>query len=84
MDQITELACPLFNDAVEANMRKKRLWEKQRNFFDVFVVSSWVLLMKGLILQGSRAPKKAGKRIKPSEKPLRKKINIRSIFPDTA
>ncbi|MFK0570008.1 hypothetical protein [Endozoicomonas sp.] len=84
IDQIVELSCPLFNAALKANKRKKTLWEKQRNFFEIFVVSSWALFMKGLILQGAPEPKAKGKRVKPGEQPKRKMISIRSIFPDTA
>ena len=36
IDQIVELADPLFNEALQANKRKKTLWEKQRNFFEIF------------------------------------------------
>lgn len=84
IDQIVELSCPLFNEALTANKRKKTLWEKQRNFFEIFVVSSWALFMKGLILQGAPEPKAKGKQVKPGEQPKRKMISIRSLFPDTA
>lgn len=84
IDQIVELTCPLFNEALEANKRRKTLWEKQRNFFEIFVISSWVLFMNGLILQGAPKPKKTGKRVKPSEQQRRKMISIRCLFPDTA
>lgn len=84
IDQIVELVDPLFNEALQAHKRKKRLWEKQRNFFDIFVISSWLLFMKGLILQGAPEPRKSGRRIKPAEQQVRKKISIRSLFPDTS
>ena len=84
IDQVTELTCPLFNEALEANKRKKTLWEKQRNFFEIFVISSWVLFMNGLTLQGAPKPEKKGKRVKPQEQQQRKMISIRSLFPDTA
>ena len=84
IDQIAELVDPLFKEALQANKRKKTLWEKQRNFFEIFIISSWVLFMKGLILQGTPEPKKTGKRIKPKEQQRRKKISIRCLFPDTA
>ena len=84
IDQVVELTCPLFNEALEANKRKKTLWEKQRNFFEIFVISSWVIFMNGLTLQGAPVEKKTGKRVKPSEQPRRKMISIRSLFPDTS
>ncbi|KEQ13761.1 hypothetical protein GZ77_15850 [Endozoicomonas montiporae] len=84
IDQIVELADPLFNKALQANKRKKRLWEIQRNFFEIFVISSWVLFMKSLVLLGAPEPKKKGKRVKPEEQQIRKMISIRSLFPDTA
>ena len=84
IDQIVELADPPFNEALQANKRKKNLWEKQRNFFDIFVISSWVLLMKGLVLQGIPEPKKTGKRVNPREQQKRKMISIRNLFPDTS
>ena len=84
IDQVVELTCPLFNEALEANKRKKALWEKQRNFFEIFVISSWVIFMNDLTLQGAPVEKKTGKRVKPSEQPRRKMISIRSLFPDTS
>lgn len=84
IDQIVELVDPLFNEALQANKRKKTLWEKQRNFFEIFVISSWVIFMEGLILQGAPEPKKTGKRVKRREQQRRKMVSIRSLFPDTS
>ena len=84
IDQIVELVDPLFNEALQANKRKKRLWEVQRNFFEIFVISSWVLFMKGLAIQGVQESQKTSKRVKPKEQQTKKMISIRSLFPDTS
>ncbi|MBO9483241.1 hypothetical protein [Salinisphaera sp. G21_0] len=84
IDQIVELSDPLFNEALQANKRKKRLWEAQRNFFEIFVIGSWLLFMKGLVLQGVPEPRRTGKRVKPKDQQIRKKVSIQSLFPDTS
>ena len=41
IDQIQQLCCPLFQAALKKCLKRRRLWEKMRNWFLTFFIDSW-------------------------------------------
>ena len=71
IDQIEQLACPLFNKAWQACRAKIKLWESIRSNLMTFAIDSWGELLKAV----------AYLRGKDKNRPIR---HIRSIIPDTS
>ncbi|MCF1459690.1 MAG: hypothetical protein LPH21_19730 [Shewanella sp.] len=71
IDQIEQLACPLFKKAWQLCGAKIVLWGKIRNLVITFIADSWTEVLKGVIAL----------RTKDRGRPLR---NIRSLIPDTS
>ena len=44
IDQVQQLCCQLFNQALKKAGRKKYFWEKLRYFFETFIFDSWEVL----------------------------------------
>lgn len=51
IDQVQQLCCPLFQQALKTNHSKIALWEKMRAFFRYFYIHSWELFFAALIKQ---------------------------------
>ncbi|MFK0571807.1 MAG: hypothetical protein RM811_012100, partial [Endozoicomonas sp.] len=49
IDQIEQLACPLFQKALSAAKSKKSLWHGIRGLFDWFLIDSWTELLTAII-----------------------------------
>lgn len=71
VDQIEQLACPVFNKAWQACFSKIKLWEVIRQYFMTFLIDSWHQLLKILAYRRSRG--------KPREV-----THISSLIPDTS
>ena len=48
IDQTQQMCCGLFQEALKKFHAKIVFWEKQRNFFSIFHIDSWVTLYKAL------------------------------------
>lgn len=53
IDQIEQLACPLFQKALAAKKSKTALWHAIRGLFDWFLIGSWSDLLKAIIEEKS-------------------------------
>lgn len=51
IDQVQQLCCPLFQQALEINHSKISFWEKMRAFFRYFYIDTWELFFAALIKQ---------------------------------
>ena len=49
MDQLQEIACPIFQKALLKKERKMYLWKKVRSLFSEFLVKSWNDLFQAII-----------------------------------
>lgn len=49
IDQVQQLCCPLFQQALEKQERKRYLWNKMRAFFIAFYISGWEQFFAALI-----------------------------------
>ncbi len=49
IDQIEQLACPLFQEALAATRSKKALWHSIRGLFDWFFIDTWAELLMAII-----------------------------------
>ena len=56
VDQIDQLACPLFGKALESCRSKIKLWEIIRNQFTLFIIDSWCQFLKVIAYQNSKVP----------------------------
>ncbi|WBA82191.1 hypothetical protein [Endozoicomonas sp. GU-1] len=48
IDQIEQLACPLFQKALSVSKSKKSLWHGIRGLFDWFIIDSWTELLTAI------------------------------------
>lgn len=71
VDQIEQLACPIFNKAWQVCFSKIKLWEVIRQYFMTFLIDSWFQLLKTLAYRRTRGEP-------------RKVKHISSLFPDTS
>lgn len=71
IDQVEQLACPVFNKAWQSCFSKIKLWEVIRQYFMTFIIDSWYQLLKTLAYRRSRG--------KPREV-----THIGSLIPDTS
>ena len=49
MDQLQEIACPMFQKALRKEKRKTYLWEKIRSLFSIFSINRWSELFQAII-----------------------------------
>jgi hypothetical protein len=49
MDQLQEIACPMFQKALKKEKRKIYLWEKVRSLFSIFSIRNWNNLFLAII-----------------------------------
>ncbi len=54
VDQVEQLACPVFNKAWQSCSSKIKLWEVIRQYFMTFLVDSWFQLLKVLAYRRSK------------------------------
>ena len=58
VDQIEQLACPVFNKAWQSCFSKIKLWEVIRQYFMTFLIDSWHQLLKILAYRRTRGKRK--------------------------
>ncbi|MCL6272266.1 hypothetical protein M3P05_20310 [Sansalvadorimonas sp. 2012CJ34-2] len=71
VDQIEQLACPVFNRAWQSCFSKIKLWEVVQQYFMGFQIDSWYQLLKTLAYRRTRGTP-------------REIIHISSLVPDTS